>query len=188
MNCLFRGWNALDFCKQLLRAGPSISHLLRRRTGCPVYPSRADDCTGGRNGDCGGRFLPWCRAALGSDTGHQLQEVYSVRGHHGAVLAGLSSTLRPSAGNSREGTRDPPRPLCGVGSPSDSPGHDVVCRLVAPCTQLPEGGKTWSLCCWGLQKHWPLRIRRPSLRVGLAEKSNMMIHIMHSNQTTELRA
>lgn len=109
-----------------------------------------------------------------------------MRGHHGAVLAGLSSTLRPSTGSSREGTRDPPRPLCGVGSPSNSADHDVACRLVAECTQLREGGKTWSQYCWGLQKHWPLRIRTPSLGVGLAEKSNMMIHIMHSNQTTEL--
>lgn len=147
MSCLFGGWNVLDFCKWLLLAGPSISHLLRSRTGYPVYPSWADDCTGGRDEDSGGGFLPWCGAALGSDTRHQLQEVYSVRGHHGAVLAGLSSTLRPSTGSSREGTRDPPRPLCGVGSPSNSADHDATCHLVAECTQLREGGKTWSQYC-----------------------------------------
>lgn len=37
----------------------------------------------------------------------------------------------------------------------------------------------------GVQKHWPFRTRRSWLEVGPTEKSNLMIHVMSSNQATK---
>lgn len=65
---------------------------------------------------------------------------------------------------------------------NSSRNHATWCYfLEAGCSQPQEGNDSLRV-----QKHWSFRIKRSSLQDGLTEKSNVMIHAVSSNQTTEL--